>query len=92
MVPANATEIEFGINIREDDIVEIEETFSVSLGILTAGSLRPPSNTIVVIEDNDCKDVFKLRVYYVSIIWCACIFGVRVCTCLCMYVCMYVCM
>lgn len=70
IVPANSTGTVFGVNIRDDDIVESDETFLVSLMILDKGfnpffdnpSELPTQNsvellleTVVVIEDDDCK-------------------------------------
>ena len=53
IIPANVSETEFGMNIREDNIVEIPETFSVSLRL--SEGMEPASIAEVVIEDNDCK-------------------------------------
>ena len=66
-IDANATETFFGINIREDEIVETPELFSVALrtfqegfdpfgGNPDAGVLPEPLDQAnVIIVDNDCK-------------------------------------
>lgn len=63
---ANTSETEFGINIREDSLVENPEAFHASLRLFTGGFSpfgggidqsmlsEPLSETVVTIEDNDC--------------------------------------
>lgn len=66
LVPANASETVFGINIREDELVEYPETFAVGLRLFQSGfnpfgggadrSLSELlDNATVTIVDNDCK-------------------------------------
>ena len=54
ILPANSPETVFGMIIHEDEVVENSESFSVSMRLLTEQS-GATSETVVVIQDNDCK-------------------------------------
>ena len=74
ILPANSSETAFGMIIHEDEVVENPETFSVSMRLLSDGGFNPfgggsvstpqpgaTSETVVVIQDNDCKMILVVH-------------------------------
>ncbi len=82
VVPAQSSVVEFGMNIREDSIVEAAETFNVTLQLFLGGfdpfqggngegELSDVlSEAVVTIQDNDCMcSGFLLRLNISSVHW-----------------------